>query len=122
MRWFFRQRPETVKPERLYEYITLRRKRFCVHAMCLVVKVSESGYYRSLQSAGKPKPWQLLLVKIREIYKQNPDNDNYGVGRILFNIAKYLMDHADISTTANICTHPTDTSLKTARKLMNSAP
>ncbi len=34
---------------------------------CRVVKVSESGYYRSLQSAGKPKPWQLLLVKIREI-------------------------------------------------------
>lgn len=75
MRWVFRQRPETVKPERLYEYITLRRERFCVHAMCRVVKVSESGYYRSLQSAGKPKPWQL--------YKGNPNNDNYGVGRIL---------------------------------------
>ncbi|BAK99967.1 putative transposase orfB for insertion sequence element [Oscillibacter valericigenes Sjm18-20] len=67
----------------MYEYITLRRERFCVHAMCRVVKVSESGYYRSLQSAGKPKPWQLLLVKIREIYNENPDNDNYGVGRIL---------------------------------------
>jgi len=106
----------------LYEYITLHRKRFCVHAMCLVVKVSESGYYRSLQSAGKPKPWQLLLVKIREIYKQNPDNDNYGVGQILLNIAKYLMGHTDISTTANIYTHPTDTSLETARKLMNPAP
>ena len=51
--------------------------------MCRVVKVSESGYYRSLQSAGKPKPWQLLLVKIREIYNENPDNDNYGVSRIL---------------------------------------
>jgi len=41
----------------LYEYITLRRERFCIHTMCRVVKVSESGYYRSLQSAGKPKPW-----------------------------------------------------------------
>ena len=51
--------------------------------MCRVVKVSESGYDRSLQSAGKPKPWQLLLVKIREIYKQNPDNNNYGVSRLL---------------------------------------
>lgn len=51
--------------------------------MCRAVKVSESGYYRSLQSAGKPKPWQPLLVKIREIYKENSDNDNYGVGRIL---------------------------------------
>lgn len=38
------------------------------------------------------------------------------------NIAKYLMGHADISTTANIYTHPTDTSLETARKLINSAP
>ena len=36
-----------------------------------------------MQSAGKPKPWQLLLVKIQEVYKENPDNDNYGVGRIL---------------------------------------
>ncbi|BAL00703.1 putative transposase orfB for insertion sequence element [Oscillibacter valericigenes Sjm18-20] len=60
----------------MYEYITLRRERFCIHTMCRVVKVSESGYYRSLQSAGKPKPWQ-------EIYNENPDNDNYGVGRIL---------------------------------------
>lgn len=37
------------------------------------------------------------------------------------NIAKYLMGHKDISTTANIYTHPTDASLETARKLINSA-
>jgi transposase InsO family protein len=30
-----------------------------------------------------PRPWQLLLVRIRKIYKENPDNRNYGVGRIL---------------------------------------
>ncbi|BAL01426.1 putative transposase orfB for insertion sequence element [Oscillibacter valericigenes Sjm18-20] len=50
--------------------------------MCRVVKVSESGYYRSLQSAGKPKPWQ-------EIYNENPDNDNYGVGRILLALTQH---------------------------------
>ena len=72
--------------ERLYEYITLRRERFCIHTMCRVVQVSESGYYRSLQSAGKPKPWQLLLVKIQEVYKENPDNDNYGVGRTIWRL------------------------------------
>jgi hypothetical protein len=30
-----------------------------------------------------PQPWQLLLVRIRKIYEENPDNRNYGVGRIL---------------------------------------
>ena len=39
---------------------------------------------------GKPsRPWQLLLVKIQEIYKENPDNDNYGVGRILLALTQH---------------------------------
>ncbi|MPM77720.1 hypothetical protein SDC9_124728 [bioreactor metagenome] len=29
------------------------------------------------------RPWQLLLVQIRKIYEENPDNRNYGVGRVL---------------------------------------
>jgi hypothetical protein len=75
----------------LYEYITLRRERFCVHAMCRVVKVSESGYYRSLQSAGKPKPWQLLLVKIREIYNENPDNDNLALAESFWRLRSAVL-------------------------------
>jgi len=61
---------ETAKPDRLYEYMTLHRERFCAHAMCRVVKVSESGYYRSLQSTDKPKLQQQLLVRIQKIYKE----------------------------------------------------
>lgn len=50
--------------------------------MCRVLKVSESGYYHSLIHACEPRPWQLLLVKIKQIYAKHPDNDNYGVDRI----------------------------------------
>lgn len=50
--------------------------------MCRVLKVSESGYYHSLLHGCNPKPWQLLLVKIKQVYAQHPDNDNYGVNRI----------------------------------------
>ena len=57
-----------MKPELLYEYITLRHNEHTVHSMCRVLHVSESGYYRSVRRITGTKPWQLLLVKIREIY------------------------------------------------------
>lgn len=71
-----------MKSESLYEYITLRRNQHTVHAMCRVLHVSESGYYRSEHRTAGVKPWQLLLVKIREIYAETPDNRNYGIRRI----------------------------------------
>lgn len=72
----------------LYEYISLRRVRHTVQAMCRVLRVSESGYYRWLKRACKPRPWQLLLVQIHEILEQYPDNDNYGVARIWLALAQ----------------------------------
>ena len=71
-----------MKPELLYEYITLRHNEHTVHSMCRVLHVSESGYYRSVRRTTGTKPWQLLLVKIREIYAETPGNRNYGVRRI----------------------------------------
>ncbi|AVX21732.1 Transposase InsO and inactivated derivatives [Carboxydocella sporoproducens DSM 16521] len=50
--------------------------------MCRVLGVSESGYYRSLRASDKPKRRELLLVRIKEIIRQNEDNDNYGARRI----------------------------------------
>jgi len=50
--------------------------------MCRVLQVSESGYYHSLSHACEPKLWQLLLVKIKQVYAKHPDNDNYGVNRV----------------------------------------
>lgn len=50
--------------------------------MCQVLKISESGYYRWLHNREKHTGRQLLLVKIKEIIAEHPDNDNYGVRRI----------------------------------------
>ena len=68
--------------ERLHEYITLREKQFSIRAMCRVLKISESGYYCSLYHTRTPRPWQLLLVKIRENLAEHPDNSNYGIKRM----------------------------------------
>lgn len=43
------------------------------------------------------RPWQLLLVRIRKIYEEHPDNRNYGVGRILLALEQRGV-HASRST------------------------
>jgi len=71
---FFRQRPETVKSRGgCMKYITLRRESgSAFHTMWPVVKVSESGYYRSLQSAWAAKNrGSCFWSKYREVYKEN---------------------------------------------------
>jgi len=50
--------------------------------MCRALKVSESGYYRWLKNRSRQTSRQLLLVKIKEILSEHPDNDNYGIERI----------------------------------------
>ena len=50
--------------------------------MCKILKISESGYYRWLRNRSKKTKRQLLLVKIKEILAEHPDNDNYGYDRI----------------------------------------
>ena len=50
--------------------------------MCKALKISESGYYRWLKNHGKQTCRQLLLVRIKDIISEHPDNDNYGIERI----------------------------------------
>lgn len=56
---------------------------FPVVKMCMTLKVSETGYYKWKRNRGKPRPWQLLMVKIHEILDEHPDNKNYGINRVL---------------------------------------
>ena len=51
--------------------------------LCSVLRVNESGYYRWLRNRNKLSKRQLLLVEIQNIINEHPDNDNYGVDRIL---------------------------------------
>lgn len=66
-----------------YLFILDRRAKYGVKLLCRVLKVSEAGYYRWLKSRGRMTGRQLLAVEIRKILDEHPDNDNYGVGRIL---------------------------------------
>ena len=56
--------------------------KYHVKAMCHVLKISESGYYRWLKNRQKPTARQLLSVEIQEVLDEHPDNDNYGVNRM----------------------------------------
>lgn len=56
--------------------------------MCRVLKISESGYYRWLKNRGKPTARQLLSVEIQRILDEHPDNDNYGVRRMVTALAQ----------------------------------
>ena len=56
--------------------------------MCRVLKTSESGYYRWLKNRGKPTARQLLSVEIQGILDEHPDNDNYGVRRMVTALAQ----------------------------------
>lgn len=51
--------------------------------MCRVLKISESGYYRWLKNRDKPTARELLSVEIKAILDEHPDNDNYGIDRIM---------------------------------------
>ena len=55
--------------------------------MCLVLHVSETGYYRSLRFSDKKKR-EVLLEEIKEIVHRYPDNDNYGAKRIQIALAQ----------------------------------
>ncbi len=69
---------------RLYAYISLHRKRWTVQQLCRVLKVSESGYYRSLKPALRKVRQHALLVKIKEILSRFPENENFRVGGFIW--------------------------------------
>ena len=68
-----------------------RKGKYEVKAMCRVLKISESGYYRWQKNRSKPKARELLSVAIQAILDEHPDNDNYGVNRM-----KIALEHAGI--------------------------
>ena len=66
----------------MYGYIKVSKKCWDVQELCRVLRVSESGYYRSLKVSDKYRRREHLLVRIKEIIGQYPDNNNYGARRV----------------------------------------
>lgn len=66
--------------------------------MCRVLKISESGYYRWLKNRNKPTARKLLSVEIKDILEKHPDNDNYGVKRMVIALAQkgILVSHRTV--------------------------
>ena len=58
------------------------KEKFTVKEMCRFLKISESGYYRWLSNRHKKTARELLLVRIKEIIAEHPDNVNYGINRM----------------------------------------
>jgi len=59
-----------------------QRERWPVAALCRVLGVSESGYYKHFRNAGRPYKYADLLAQIYELLNEDPENANYGVRRI----------------------------------------
>ena len=55
--------------------------------MCSSLSVSESGYYKWKRNRSRPKAWQILLSEIHMILAEHPDNENYGVERMMIALA-----------------------------------
>ena len=88
------------------KYIELCRRQeenWSVAALCRVLRVSESGYYKHLRNKNKPYKYADLLKQIYELLKEEPENTNYGVRRIYKYLKNYKNYRGSYSTVYRIC-------------------
>jgi putative transposase len=63
--------------------VRAQEKAYSIRQMCSSLSVSESGYYKWKRNRSRPKAWQVLLAEIHMILAEHPDNENYGVERMM---------------------------------------
>lgn len=84
---FFCKRPEEITKRSLFTYIhdlqLLEDKPAPVIKMYKTLNFSETGYYKWKRTRNRTKAWQRLQVNIHEIIVEHPDNDNYGIERVI---------------------------------------
>lgn len=71
--------------------------------MCRVLQVSESGYYKHKRNEIKPYKHAALLALIYKLLKEDPENANYGVGRIFLYLKNNCGYTGSYSTIYRIC-------------------
>ena len=67
----------------MYVLVRAQEQAYSVRQMCSSLSVSESGYYKWKRNRSRPKAWQTLLAEIHKILAAHPDNENYGVERMM---------------------------------------
>ena len=72
-----------------YAFAEERVSKWPVTALCRVLRLSESGYYRYLKRKSKPSQDELLSDEIQTILDESPYNDNYGVRRMQLALAQH---------------------------------
>ena len=72
-----------------YAFAEERVSKWPVTALCRVLRLSESGYYRYLKRKSKPSRDELLSDEIQTILDESPYNDNYGVRRMQLALAQH---------------------------------
>lgn len=74
-----------------------------IKIMCNVLEVTEQGYYKWLKNKEKPHKYTTLLAIIQEIRHKEPENENYGVERLLLALRNDYDITISRSTLYRIC-------------------
>ena len=85
------------------EFIGTHRERWPATALCRVLHVSESGYYKHERRKTRPYRYIDLLEKIYGILREDSENANYGVRRIWLYLRNNLQCPLSYSTVLRIC-------------------
>lgn len=87
------------------KYIELCRHegKWSTAALCRVLQVSESGYYKYLRNKNNPYKYADLLAQIYKLLKEDPENANYGVKRIYEYLKNFKNYRESYSTIYRIC-------------------
>ena len=81
---FFCQEQEKVAKREKFRLIRTYHHRWPVSAMCRVLQVSEQGYYYFLRRSDSVARDRLLMEQIHQCLREEPENANYGVRRIIW--------------------------------------
>lgn len=85
------------------EFIGTHREQWSAAALCRVLHVSESGYYKHERTRVKPYKYADILEKIYGLLREDPENVNYGVRRIWLYLRNNLQCPLSYSTILRIC-------------------
>lgn len=74
-----------------------------IYKMCMILDVTEQGYYKWLKTKDKTHKYTTLLAIINEIRHEEPENENYGVDRLLLALKNDYSIDISRSTLYRIC-------------------